>query len=110
MAITTVVLILVMALPTPEANDADVEAFEQFCRVAWRAIVITVKMVVLMIAFAVACLGFGGDAVLVGIGYAVFGITGLRLFLWATEFIIPDGLHSFLAAKTDPVYLLKLVF
>lgn len=110
MTITRIALILIMLLPTPQASDADVEAFEKFCRATWRAIVITVKMIVLMIAFALACIEFGGDAVLVGIGYAVFGIIGLRLFLWATEFIIPDDLHRFLSEKSDPDYLLKLVF
>lgn len=109
MTITTVVLILVMLLPTPTAGDADVEAFEKFCRATWRAIVITAKMLIPMITFAVACLEFGGDAVLVGIGYAVFDIIGLRLLLWAIEFIIRDGLHGFLSEKTDPVFLLKIV-
>jgi hypothetical protein len=107
---TTVILILVMLLPTPQVSDAELQAFEKFCRGLWRAIVITLKLTALTIALIVAFLEFGSDTVILTLGYVLFGIIGLRIFLWATEFILPDRLHNFLSAKSDPDYLLKLVF
>lgn len=109
-AIGVLSILVVAFLPTPQFSGADVDAFEKFCRTAWRAIVITLKLIALTIAFIVSCLEFGPDKVLVAIGYVVFGIIGLRLFLMATEFIIPDNLHRFLSEKSDPEYLLKIVF
>jgi hypothetical protein len=111
MTTATIMLIIVMALlPTPKISDAELEGFEKLIRGLWRAIVIAAKLLALTIALVAAFYEFGGQEVLADISLAIIGITGLRLVLWAGEFIIPDGLHRVLSEKTDPGYLLKLVF
>jgi hypothetical protein len=109
--ILAVVIIVAFALlPTPAVSSADVDAFERFCRTTWRAIVITLKLAALTVALVMAFYEFGGETVGPAIVWGIIGITGLRLFLWATEFVIPDNLHRFLSEKIDPGYLLKAIF
>jgi hypothetical protein len=110
MIITTVILILVLLLPTPKASSANLDQFVKLCRELWRVVVVTAKLAALTVALIVAAYAYGADTVLVALGYGLVGIIGLRAFLWATEFIIPDGLHHFLSEKSDPDYLLKVVF
>lgn len=109
-SIGTIVLILVMLLPTPKATEADLDQFVKLCRGLWRAIVITLKLAALTIGLVVAFYVFGGHEVLADISLALLGYMGLRIFLWGTEHAIPDGLHRFLSEKSDPDYLLKIVF
>jgi hypothetical protein len=111
MTTTTILLIAILAfMPSPKVSDRELEAFEKFIRWVWRAVVITAKLIAITVALVVAGYAYGADSVILALGYALLGIIGLRIFLWATEFIIPDNSHRFLSEKSDPDYLLKVVF
>jgi hypothetical protein len=97
--------------PKPTATDADLEAFQKFCRWVWRAVVVTAKLTVLMIAVAVLWYNVGTQNMVIGFTMAfvcgIFGFAGFRILLWVAQFVIPDDLHRYLDEKTDPDRLLS---
>jgi hypothetical protein len=111
MTSTTILLIaiLIAVSPKPAATSADVEAFAKFCWWVWRTVVVTAKLIVLTIAVGVLWYNVGTANMMAGVSITfvggILGYAGLRIALWAVEYVTPNPLIAFIRAKTDPDYL-----